>query len=110
PLRASESEGAEQLSRPGPIPGAVEGGVITHRFVDAERGVEMRLLRHIAGPREYARRFLRDGAAEDGDASAERAEQSQHQPNRRRLAGAVGSEKAVHAPIRDVEGEVPDGK
>src|SRR5437762_7374595 len=68
----------------------------------------MRLLGHEPHACEHVRRVCGDGVAQHGDATGERAEQSQGEADRRSLAGAVGAEEAVDRPGGDAQVEILD--
>ena len=103
-----ELELAEQLLCPRSIPGGIESGLEVHGLADGEGRIEMRLLGHIAHPGEHARGVVGHALAENRDLASLRTQQPQHQSDRRRLAGAVGTEEPVDRPGRDMQVEVPD--
>ncbi len=75
----------------------------------AEVVVEMRLLDDRADPRERVGAVLGNRETAQAHGARVRAGQAEQHPDRRRLAGAVVSEKAIGAAARDAQGHAVDG-
>ena len=68
----------------------------------------MRLLGHESYARQDGGYVAGDRAAQQRDAAGERSQQPEHEPYRRGLTAAVGPEKSVNSPLRDVQVQILD--
>ena len=95
----------EIAARDGP---AVELGEIVEITCGGEIRVDRQLARKIANPPPRLEGVAPAVEAEHARASARRSQQVEQQPDRRRLAGAVGAEEPVDLARQDFERELLD--
>src|SRR5437762_11765790 len=107
-LRLIELELLYELAGAGPVPAGIERGLKGDQLAHGHGRVEMRLFGDVTDTTEDARVLLRHRVPEHCDAAAQWLEQAEDEPNRGRLAGPVGPEKAINRSAGHVQIERGD--
>ena len=90
------------------VDAAAQVGEVLERLAAGQPVVERELAGHIANAPVDGDRVLAGADAEDVGRTAGRADQVEQDPDRRRLAGAVGAQEAEDLPLLDLQVYVDD--